>query len=266
MLHPPSQTNNSNQAPVEPVPITKASTSTTVFINPKFKNAHINPNFLPKPPPLQSVATPNQIYINPKFKNAHINPMFLHKNSTITAAEAPAVISAAVAISHNDDLQPLPAQLSIAPLSELTSIVTKTSRKIIRQPAVSTNRSTSTAANVPKKPSTGLSSLNAIEFAPLLKLGQRKLIRATHVDRKLSTLLSNSNKSIKKPVHTTYKIVKGDALVNMYKIDRRLIRTKTPIKNVHRVGGINETLSTQKVIITDRKLLRMFVHFDVTQI
>lgn len=248
----PSQTNN--RAPVEPAPITTASTSSTVFINPKFKNAHINPNFLAKATPLQSVVTPNQIYINPKFKNAHINPMFLHKNSTIPTAD-PAATSAVVNI-HISDLQTLPAQLSVAPLSELTSIVTKTSRKIIRQP-MPTNASTLQAVNVP---------MNNAEFVPLLKFGKRKLIRATHVKsddaRKLSTLSANSKKSLKKPIHTTYKIVKGDALVDLYKIDRRLVRTRTPIKSAHRVGVINETLSTQKVLITDRKLLRMFVYFN----
>lgn len=216
--------------------------STSVYINPKFRNAHINPNFLPKKP-LQSLAPPpNQIYINPKFKNAHINPMFLQKN--------PPTTTVAVTPNHN-----VAEKKEIPPnFTPQTSIVTKTSRKIVRQSVV--------APNIIQKSPPKLAQQKPVSVSavPLVKLGKRKLVRLT---QQLKT--SSISKLPTKPLHTLYKIVKGDMPKNLYKIDRRLVRSsisknRMPIKSVHRIssGGLNETLAAQKVIITNRKLLRMY--------
>lgn len=223
--------------------------STSVYINPKFRNAHINPNFLPKKP-LQSLAPPppspslpNQIYINPKFKNAHINPMFLQKNT--------------VALTNNSVTQQEKHTPTVTPLSELTSIVTKTNRKIVRQ---------SVPTVMQKSPSKIIQQQTIVSAVPvpLIKLGKRKLVRVSQLNSTSIAKLPPLATSVKKPIHTLYKIVKGDMPKNLYKIDRRLVRSisknRTPIKSVHRKssGGLNETLSTQKVIITNRKLLRMY--------
>lgn len=72
-----------------------AQKPTTIFINPKFKNAHINPNFLPN-------------------KKIHVNPKFLVQNNSISPLPPPPV-----------QQQP-PASSSV--------IIRNTRRTLIREP------------------------------------------------------------------------------------------------------------------------------------
>jgi hypothetical protein len=67
--------------------------SSTIFINPKFKNAYINPNFL------KNSASATQIHLNPKFlqqqqqqQDAAPPPLQQHKKPEATSVNSSAII------------------------------------------------------------------------------------------------------------------------------------------------------------------------------
>ena len=223
------------------------TTASSIHINPKFRNAHFNPNFINKNAQLQSQQAPQStnIYINPKFLTdpSVVMPHFQMASVPPVAISFPRLPSPPVQIPPKN------------------KIISKTSHKLIRQP-------------IQTPPRQVMKDTGFAERIPLIKIGVRKLIRAGDSTSKSLTKRNTviavklarkpPKKLIRKPLQTKYKIVKEQTT---YKIDRRTIKAKlvSPVKRVGVAGtkfgllrpGINESLTPTKVIITNHKLLRM---------
>lgn len=194
-------------------PSLETSTSNTIYINPRFRNAHINPNFLPR----KQVQTPQPF-------NIHINPLFLPSHTQpITQAS-----------------NQLPSQSQPKLHLPKASIISQTNRKLVRQPIHQTPAITRTAE--PPQHTT-----------PLVKIGKRKLVRAEQLFR---VPLANSNNIPDKP-KSTIKVLQKTA----YSIDRRN-GPQLPIKrNLYKINNqLNENLKSTRVVVTDRRLLRMYIY------
>lgn len=196
-------------------------TSNTIYINPRFRNAHINPNFLPrKQLPPQSAANQQQ---QQPF-NIHINPLFLSSSTTPVPAAALPV--------RAPSLHP-PIQLP------KTSIISQTSRKLVRQPFAA-----QTSASINRR------AENTTNGAPpLVKIGKRKLVRVRPVSNRAP--LSNSNNTIENKAKFYVRVLDKTA----YKIDRRSSNGKR--SSFHGGINMNESLKSTRVIVTDRRLSRM---------
>lgn len=229
---------------------------TSIHINPKFRNVHINPNFINKR---------HREQVNPPATNIYINPRFLADSQLITTIadrnNATSTIPSLPSIHIN------PKPLAIIPqndqqmdcgTSATAKFITKTSRKLVRQPVAAT-----TITSPPKKP---LIVHKTYEVMPLVKIGSRKLIRACAAAPPSRSPVTKSvapSMSISKAVQTKYKIVKERST---YKIDRRSVKAKTfsPSKRISISGktwisknSLNESLTPTKVIVTNYKLRRM---------
>lgn len=187
------------------------STSQTIYINPRFKNAHINPNFLQKP------KAPSAIHVNPKFLNK----------------DTPKP----VAVPHKE----FPPLAIIPTMDTCENTYPNANRKFIR-PGITTLRTAP------------VSTLQT----PLIKLGSRKLVRASEIVKKVEGEFASLPKTpvVRKAVQSKYKIVKK---IDAFKIDRRVSCTKvSPIKKIGFVGryALNRAsiLTPKKIIISDQKL------------
>lgn len=185
--------------------------SNTIYINPRFRNAHINPNFLPRKPPTQTTQP----------FNIHINPLFLsaHQMSTTVPRVA----------SHPPTTHPPKA-----------SIISQTNRKLVRQPLVGTSSVSVRLHNEPKK-----------EPPQLVKIGNRKLVRVkVPPSRPPLGILSNLGQKVRTPVKVLNK--------KAYSIDRRNRLNLPNKRNLYRISNqLNESLESTRVVVTDRRLLRM---------
>ncbi|XP_055624925.1 zinc finger CCCH domain-containing protein 3 isoform X2 [Toxorhynchites rutilus septentrionalis] len=188
-----------------------------IFINPVFKKAHINPNFL-----LEKNSTINHAPTSDKptsmqhSPNIHFNPAFLERihqqqqqevgrtNSTLTAI--------ASAVQPNNP------------------IIKHTKRKLVRA-------SSAIPANLEKSP-----------LAPLVKISKNKLVRSS-----ISTVATANSprgvtlRDVKKP----YKVINSTS--QLYKLDRRPVISGAVTKSKSLVRKI----SPQKFAIKDRKLLKL---------
>lgn len=229
------------------------SASSSIYINPRFRNVHINPNFLNKTTATvngkaseqQAIFTtattasapPTQIYINPRFLG----------NSTsaqgIAVTQAP--ISAPIAIHPMDTFSQLSAQefhepnsLVAEPLAD-TKIHTRT--KIIN-PYIKPN-----TANPPKIPTK--SDPNVLNTSKsLIKIGSKKLVRvpATKSFEKSTKTITK----LRRPLQTKYKIVKEQTA---FKIDRRSAKAKLESRKIvplvpSKKLWINESLMPTKMV------------------
>lgn len=234
----------------------QSQSSVSVYINPKFKTAHINPNFLlQKNSTTPAISKGNNIYINPKFKNAHINPNFLQKNHS--------------SIRSDPIVQETTTSKEIAlAIEPQAKILTKTKRKLVREstgyPPVASNKEWKPP---PPAPILVQSTKISVSNVPLIRLGNRKLIRASQLPSKPDIKVSAPKFpkiAPKTSVRTKYKIIKAP---NKYKIDRRSTPYKIPTRLPNKVDRTvkhfilhsRSMLSPKRMIITDRKLLRMFV-------
>lgn len=218
----------------------------SIHINPKFRNIHINPMFLnksinssvPHPSPPAPTKTTN-IYINPQFlnnsatlKKPRIDPIFVEHFADHVAE-----------FDDNEmDVDNSEPEMVIA------QIYTKTSRKLVRKPALPPPSAVpSFATQTP-----------TAESSRLLKIGSRKLVRA---QPRLKPLRIANAKVIRKPIQTKYKIVKEQST---YKIDRRSVQSKlSPVKRLSVTrswSGINESLTPRKVTVTNYKLSKTYVN------
>lgn len=195
--------------------ITELSSETrpnnTIYINPRFRNAHINPNFLLRKQPPSHATQPF---------NIHVNPLFLSSLPT----------------------PPAPPQIPIQPPPK-ASIISQTNRKLVRQPVVQTLIATSSEKST--------SAADA-----LVKIGKRKLVRVGQTSIRLP--LSNSYASEKSK--SAIKVFNKAA----YKIDRRN-KMRLSIKKPYLYGSnnqLNESLKSTQVVVTDRRLLRMYNIFN----
>lgn len=166
--------------------------SNTIHVNPKFKSAHINPNFLQKQP----IST---IYVNPKFLKE-----LKFEN-----------------IKINQQVTPVKAE-----------IITKTRRKIVRN----------------STPAVTKSVLVKNETTPMLKIGSKKLIRASYFNQiKAKRLVPPEPQLIK----NRYKLVRTNKENSVVRPMKRFVGKYS----LCRIGGVGN-LTPVKVIVTDRRLLR----------
>lgn len=244
----------------------------SIHINPKFCNVHINPNFINKLNREQgNVLQSSQSSSSPTSQpstNIYINPRFLTDSqiiSTTVVLNSTTTTSTSIPSIHinPEPLAIIPDQgQQIQTTGDKTAkIITKTNRKLIRQP-VAISKSNAT---------TILSKKTCVNKTPLVKIGSRKLIRAptmTTTPSCRTQTIANAPpqaKAISKAVQTKYKIVKARST---YKIDRRTLKAKvsSPVKKnnkisgktwINKATGLNECLSPTKVIVTNYKLRRM---------
>lgn len=223
--------------------------SNTIFLNPKFKNIHINPNFL-----LKQNSKPNKIHINPLFmkSNTDILNNILARNDMDNEYETnqqfisqptSSIVSMKIDSRTYDD-----ATLGENNISKMP-IITKTNRKLIRK--------TSSVPFVKRvdKPVTPRSQL--------IKIGKNKLIRTSQNKPPLAT------KSISNVPNKLVKTGKTKINVSTYKIDRRSAPSINPPSlskenkysthiNFFEIDRRFDTVLTpKKVIITNKKLMKM---------
>lgn len=193
----------------------------TIFINPKFK-AHLNPNFL---------KSSNSIHVNPKFLIAQ------QQNFIAPPTEAPPI---------NPPLPPEPILTSNA-------IIRNTRRTLIRASAPARpNVSTAISQSLDRRPT-------IFQQPQLIKISKNKLVTAAH----LMKCQQKENEIIKKTTESLIKSKKLQLKTNtkpsIYKLDRRqnlLPKRKKTIVSKYSLRRV-DAISPQKVIVSDRKLLKM---------
>lgn len=222
--------------------------SSSIYINPKFRNVHINPNFLTKtghskPPdaPLANVPTnlPTQIYINPKFLGTSTQGIAITQatNSASTMSHPFESFSHLTTQEFHE-----PISLVAEPLAD-TKIHTRT--KIIK-PSVKPK------VIEPAKPCLTIEAAkNHIDSTKLLiKIGSTKLVRIPAKSSFAKT--TKTIPKLRRPLQTKYKIVKEQTT---FKIDRRSAKAKldsitrkiVPIVTSRKLW-INESLMPSKTV------------------
>lgn len=213
----------------------KPKLSTTIHINPRFRNIHINPMFLSKtvaPPPAPAAPASN-IYINPKFLN---DPSILHNGH----GHQPEATVPMIDFDEDEEER----KMDWEPESVVAHIYTNNSRKLVRAPTL------------PSTPAT-ISPVKASPSKPrLIKIGSRKLVRARPQPKPISIPQA---KVTRKPIQTKYKIVKEQST---FKIDRRTIpaKSKLPHKRLtlcRSLSGIMDLFTSTNVITSNYKLVKM---------
>lgn len=192
----------------------------TIFINPKFKNAHINPNFL---------KSSNHIHINPKFV----------QRLTDLPAPQPAI---------------QPPQPSEPTIKICNPIIRNTRRTLIRAVASRPNVSSTI---LPSRGQIQEKSFAQPQHQ-LIKISKNKLVTAAHLmkcQQKENELIKQTTESLikSKKLHR-----KSDMKESIYKLDRRqneLSKKKKRIVSTYSIRRI-DTISPQKVIVPERSLLK----------
>lgn len=164
-----------------------AQKPTTIFINPRFKNAHINPNFLP-----------NKILINPNFLQ--------HSNSFPVVD--PVIPNVTQALPQQQQHKQLDATIN--------PIIRNTRRTLIRAPAAS-------RPNVPvfSPQSVVIRKPLQLPYQQLIKISKNKLVTAAHLmkcQQKENEIIKNTAESIIKSKKLQRK---ATTIASVYKLDRR---------------------------------------------
>lgn len=176
----------------------------TIFINPRFKNAHINPNFLPN----------NKILVNPNFLSSQ-------------------------AVAEIQQLQPAPPPLPIqsAPACPVNGIIKNTRRTLIRSsaPAPRPTLVESNHSDAPQQHLIKISKTKLVTAGHLMKQQQKKneiiksttesLIKTRKFQRK-----AESKESIYKLDRRHPQSPKKKKIVNTYSI-RRVSPTKVKVSD-----------------------------------
>jgi hypothetical protein len=216
-----------------------AEKPSTIFINPKFKNAHINPNFL---------QANNKIHINPKF--------LLAQQQQNAAIQSTAVMTIPV------DPPPLPPpqlpQFIPPPPPSNSAIIKNTRRTLIRVP-VAPSRS-----NLPLQPAIPTFSerkqLNHQQPSQqLIKISKTKLVTAAHLmkcQQKENEIIKQTTESIinSKKLHR-----KTELKDSIYKLDRRhdpQLKKKKRIVSTYSIRRV-DAISPKKVVVSNRKLMKL---------
>ncbi|XP_062544546.1 zinc finger CCCH domain-containing protein 3 [Armigeres subalbatus] len=200
-----------------------------IFINPEFKKAHINPNFLTKNLPLP--APTEAKFAATAMPSIHFNPAFLeklslqrHHGQNVSQEKAPPVIS------HQSN-----------------PIIKHTQRKIVRASAA--------------PPTTGVLRTTPL-VAPLVKVSRNKLVRSVATPI-APTVAVQPIKSVEaRIVQKRFKLINGGSK-QLYKLDRRPVPAlRTAMKpnksSIRRFSLVrSNSISPQKVIVTDRRLLKL---------
>ncbi|XP_055609595.1 zinc finger CCCH domain-containing protein 3 [Uranotaenia lowii] len=222
-----------------------------IFINPDFRKAHINRNFLPQILPTAATVptaslgapaaplAPNHVLPVSSVPHIHFNPAFLAKMHLQRQQQAQ--------LSLGEEVTP---EMTLKPtaMTHVNPIIKSTSRKLIR--ASST------------KPQVVAPSQQATSLAPLVKISKNKLVRSGTTFTR-ATVSSVGKLTMQPPsarvVEKRYKLVNKTS--QLYKLDRRpgfsqtIAKHKPTIKKYSLVRG--NCISPQKVIVTDRRLLKL---------
>ncbi|XP_001663088.2 zinc finger CCCH domain-containing protein 3 [Aedes aegypti] len=197
-----------------------------IFINPEFKKAHINRNFLTKNLPQAPTGTKPALVAT--VPSIHFNPAFLERLSLQRQQQHESVTALT------------------APLSQSNPIIKNTKRKLVRA---------SSAA-----PATITSPRVAPLVPPLVKLGRNKLVRSVPTSV-VPHVPSHPAKSVGvRIVEKRFKLVNESK--PLYKLDRRpagsLRLALKPKSSIRRFSLVrSNSISPQKVVITDRRLLKL---------
>lgn len=204
----------------------------TIHINPKFKNAHINPNFInkPKTAPLQQTNPSTNIHINPKFIKAAQSLSAQHQHHLSVEQSTTTKPTYEETNVHNK----LSYGETTKRVVQQQTIITKTNKKLVRTPAIIASK------NITSEPIKN-------RLNPLVKNLPQKLVRQGALVRPAP-----------KPT-VAVGLLPRKALAKLlrskYKIDRRV---QPPVVRLNR--SLSETLrqrSSRKVSINDYKLRRM---------
>lgn len=204
----------------------------TIFINPKFKNAYINPNFLK--------TNPNTI---------HINPRFLQQQIIVQNAQ------------HQEPQAISIAQIKPAvPIPNSNAIIKNTKRSLIRAPQKidSCNISSNKVVQGQK-----LFPGNVTKKMNLIKISNTKLVNATH----LMKVQQKENEIIKKATESLIKskklMKKTESERSIYKLDRTkcspgIGKKKKRVVSKYSIRRIDsaDKLTPKKVLVTGHKLLK----------
>lgn len=160
----------------------------TIHFNPKFKNAHINPNFIQQP---------SKILINPRFLLQQQQNDYQSSNSTNIVSRSPEILPTTISPST-------------------TAIIRNTRRTLIRAPAVSKFPMPSTS-QFPTPPV----AHHPINSKNLIKIGNNKLVTAAHlmnVQQKENEIIKSKTESLMKT--KKFKMMETEPK-SIYKLDRR---------------------------------------------
>lgn len=260
-------------------------TGSSVHINPRFRNVHINPHFIGKPNTDAGTDVPVSVYTHPP--NIHINPRFINSQN-VQMPQAPLAITSADMLSSSRALSQLRDARTTAGTSNIvdhgggssggndasnyakfanaepladTKIHSRT--KIRNGPATTTKDSSVNATASSSKPAVVYAHASA---KPLIRIGSKKLVRISEPKKQTTAAMRTISAAAKKlirPVQTKYKIVKEQSA---FRIDRRsqlakqkaLLARKTSKVNSIRRPKISESLVPQ---ITVKRLLFPFHSF-----
>lgn len=201
-----------------------AQKPSTIFINPKFKNAHINPNFLPT--------------------KIHLNPKFLAQN--LLNAQAP---MAPIVVAPKPVFQPADTS---------NPIIRNTRRTLIRAPAVSSAPRSNFPLSISRSNQGSNDEKKMTNHQPqpqLIKISHTKLVTAAHLmhcQQKENEIIKNKTESIIKSKKLQRKTETKESI---YKLDRRnrqdgsLQRKKSKIVSTYSIRRV----TPKKVFVTDSK-------------
>lgn len=224
----------------------------SIYINPKFRNAHINPNFLPKnlvqstaaatgphnepqqqqPPPPPPLLKPTNIFVNPNFLRPN--------QMTAVLTDAP---SSTPAVPVPVTSQPCYRQPQQQPQYVQAKIISQTNRKLVRQP-----QQQLTQSSIVTRPLVPANS-------PLLRIGMRKLVRRNCSATAAASASSPSrSSSLQPPVRHTVAL-KAKHAATRYKFDRR-----PPMRSgAAAVGLPMQTVGGALMARTRHRLQRLYV-------
>lgn len=189
--------------------------------------------------PNSSSSTSRTVFINPNFKTTtHINPNFIIKKPSTTIHVNPNFIDKIKETQDN--------QNAVKPQIQSLPMETKPLAKIIEKSKTKLVRVAQNNTIVPGITKKTISTCSV--RSPLIKIGLRKLIRAsTSVPSKLSI---------------TNKLASNLSTTAKYKIDRRIrtkslngVKKKKPFVSQFALNRGNESLSSKKLLITTKKIL-----------
>ncbi|CAG9799500.1 unnamed protein product [Chironomus riparius] len=200
--------------------------STMIFINPKFKNAYINPNFLK--------SNSNTIHVNPKFLQ-HMNAQqSLQQQQT-----------QAINIAQSKP---------IVPVLNSNAIIKNTKRSLIRAPAKIDSKIAQGQKSVP---------VNYAKKMNLIKISNTKLVNASHLMKEQQKENEKIKKATESIIKTKKLMKKSEAEQSIYKLDRTksspgLGKKKKRIVSTYSVRRVDsaEKLTPKKVLVTGHKLLK----------
>ncbi|KAL9699124.1 hypothetical protein quinque_002565 [Culex quinquefasciatus] len=197
-----------------------------IFINPNFKKAHFNRNFLPQPAAMQSIPVPEEVTTptSSTVPRVHFNPAFLEKLHRQREQQQEELLLRELTLTQR------PAEATVVPPRPPPNpIIKHTMRKLIRA-----SSSVPVLGSGPRAPL----------LAPLVKISKNKLVRSTPVPAVAPVVISTKPAS--------------------YRLDRRpgvmsRVVPKVRPSSIRRYSLVRTTnsISPRKVVVTDRRLLKL---------